>query len=122
MRATVLYIGTGRGLFKAEVNGHGDSVTPMGLQDSGGLHCPVIIDKDEPRRLYAATSRQGVYVSEDGGATWRESNNGLDRREVWWLEQHPKTGDLWAGTSPSAMYRSTDRGQTWGECKQLQTL
>src|SRR5438067_11620062 len=103
MRATVLYIGTGRGLFKAEVNGHGYSVTPMGLQDSGGLRCPVIIDKDEPRRLYAATSRQGVYVSEDGGATWRESNNGLDRREVWLLEHHSKTVELWVVAPPAAV-------------------
>src|SRR5438270_9488292 len=107
MSATVLYIGTGRGLFEAEGNGQGYSVKPMGLHESGGLRCPVIIDKDDPRRLYAGTSRGGVFVSEDRGANWRAANHGLDRLEVWWLEQHPKTGDLWAGTSPSAMYKSS---------------
>jgi photosystem II stability/assembly factor-like uncharacterized protein len=122
MSRTTLYIGTGRGLFKAEGNGNGFSVTSLGLEDSGGLRCPVLFDKDDPRRMYAGTSRRGVFVSEDGGATWREMNNGLDRREVWWLEQHPRTGELWVGTSPSAVYKSADRGQTWTECRQLQTL
>jgi photosystem II stability/assembly factor-like uncharacterized protein len=122
MSQTTLWIGTGRGLFKAEGNGGGYAVKPMGLQESGGLRCPVVIDKDDPRRLYAGTFKRGVFVSEDGGATWREANSGLDRLEVWWLEQHPKTGELWAGTSPSAMYKSADRGQTWTECKALQSL
>lgn len=122
MSRTILYVGTGRGLFKAEGNGNGYAVEALGLQSSGGLRCPVIIDKDDPRRLYAGTSKLGVLVSEDGGATWREINNGLDKPEVWWLEQHPKTGELWAGVSPSAMYKSADRGESWTECKQLQTL
>src|SRR5579884_3983632 len=122
MSHTTLYVGTGRGLFKAEGNGSGFSAMPLGLQDCGGLRCPVILDKDDPRRLYAATSRKGVFVSEDGGATWREANDGLDRLEVWWLEQHPKTGELWAGVSPSAIYKSGDRAGSWTECKQLQNL
>ncbi|MBV9119732.1 MAG: hypothetical protein JOZ39_03410, partial [Chloroflexi bacterium] len=122
MSETTLYIGTGRGLFKAEGNGSGYSVTPIGLSDGGGLRGPVVIDKDNPRRIYAGTARRGVLISEDSGASWREANDGLDRHEVWWLEQHPKTGELWAGTSPSAMYKSTDRGASWTECTQLQTL
>jgi photosystem II stability/assembly factor-like uncharacterized protein len=121
MSQTTLYIGTGRGVFEASGNGRGYSVKPLGLQDTGGLRCPVIIDRDNPRRLYAGTSRSGVFVSEDAGATWRESNAGLDKQEVWWLEQGPN-GDLWAGVSPSAMYKSADRGVLWSECKQLQTL
>lgn len=73
MSNTILYIGTGRGLFKAEGDGSGFSVASVGLEESGGLRCPVILDKDDPRRMYAGTSRRGVFVSEDGGATWRES-------------------------------------------------
>jgi len=122
MSDTILYVGTGRGLFRAEGNGQGYSVTPVGLRDCGGIRCPVIVDKDDQRRLYAGTSRLGVCVSDDAGGSWREINNGLDKREVWWLEQHPKTGELWAGVSPSAMYKSTNRGESWSECKQLQTL
>jgi photosystem II stability/assembly factor-like uncharacterized protein len=49
-------------------------------------------------------------------------NNGLTKPEVWWLEQHPVTGELWAGTSPAAMFKSDDRGEHWHECEQLQSL
>src|SRR5690242_5862564 len=122
MSATTLYIGTGRGLFKAQGNGGGYSVQPLGLEDSGGIRCPVVVDKDDPRRMYVGTSKRGVFVSEDGGGSWRAINNGLDRQEVWWLDQHPTSGELWAGVSPTAMYKSSDRGQSWTECKQLQTL
>ncbi len=122
MSRTILYVGTGRGVFKAEGNGHGYAIEPLGLHDSGGLRCPVIVDIHDPRRLYAGTSSRGVTVSEDGGAAWREINHGLDKQEVWWLEQHPRTGELWAGVSPTAMYKSADRGESWTECRQLQSL
>ncbi|HLY66616.1 MAG TPA: exo-alpha-sialidase, partial [Chloroflexota bacterium] len=122
MSNTVLYVGTGYGLFKAEGNGQGYKTTPLGLEDAGGMRCPVMIDKDDPKRLYAGTTRGGMLVSEDSGQTWRAINNGLDKKEIWWAAQHPKTGDLWAGVSPSAMYKSSDRGASWTECEQLQSL
>jgi len=114
----MLFIGTGNGLFKTE----GDKITPLGMKEQGGMRCPVVIDKDDPKRLYAGTSRGGILRSEDGGDTWQEINTGLKTKEIWWVEQHPKTGHLWAGVSPSAMYKSTDRGDTWVECEQLQSL
>ncbi len=114
----MLYIGTGNGLFKAE----GDTITPLGFREEGGLRCPAIIDKDDANRLYAGTQRGGMFRSEDGGATWQPINNGLTKKEIWWVEQHSKTGELWAGVSPSAMFKSADRGDSWTECEQLQSL
>jgi len=122
MSDTILYVGTGQGLFRAEGNGQGYAVKPAGLEGSGGLRCPVVVDKDDERRLYAGTSRDGMFVSEDRGQTWRASNSGLDKKEIWWVAQHPATGDLWAGVSPSAMYKSSDRGESWTESKQLQAM
>jgi hypothetical protein len=119
MQDDTLFVSTGTGLFKVQDG----RVANMGLPDGGGgLRCPVVIDKDDARRLYAGTSRAGVYVSEDGGSHWRPSSAGLDKPQVWWLEQHPRSGELWAGVSPSAMYKSADRAETWAECRQLQTL
>ena len=114
----MLYIGTGSGLFAAE-NG---TVEPLPLGDHGGLRCPVVVDKDDRRRLYAGTPRDGMFRSDDGGASWREINAGLTNKEVWYVAQHPRTGELWAGTSPSAMFRSADRGGSWTECASLQSL
>jgi photosystem II stability/assembly factor-like uncharacterized protein len=41
---------------------------------------------------------------------------------VWWLEQHPLTGQLWVGTSPAAMFVSDDGGEHWRECERIQAL
>jgi hypothetical protein len=114
----MLYIGTGNGLFKAE----GDNITALGFREEGGMRCPVVIDKDDPKVLYAGTQRAGMFRSEDGGKTWQPINNGLSRKEIWWVEQHPRTGELWAGVSPSAMFKSSDRGETWTECGSLEAL
>ena len=114
----MLLIGTGNGLYKADK----DAITPLALGDHGGLRCPVVVDKDDAKRLYAGTSRDGMFRSEDGGETWHEINAGLTKREVWYVAQHPKTGELWAGVSPSAMFKSADRGDSWKESESLQSL
>src|SRR5919199_1526382 len=64
----------------------------------------------------------GPFISEDGGKTWREANEGLMYKEVWTLAQHPGTGDLYVGTGPSAVFKSTDRGETWTDLAQLRSL
>lgn len=114
----MLFIGTGNGLYKADR----DKITPLALGNHGGLRCPVVIDIDDRRRLYAGTSRDGMFRSEDGGETWLEINAGLTKKEVWYVAQHPQTGELWAGVSPSAMFKSADRGDSWVECENLQSL
>jgi photosystem II stability/assembly factor-like uncharacterized protein len=121
MSDTTLLIGTGQGLFKAHGNGHGYSVTPTELT-GGGLRCPVVVDNDDPKLLFAGTSRAGMFRSGDQGQTWQAINNGLDKQEIWYVAQHPQSGELWAGVSPSAVYKSVDRGESWTECKQLQSL
>ncbi|HEX6510742.1 MAG TPA: hypothetical protein VF157_00460 [Chloroflexota bacterium] len=114
----MLFITTGNGLFKAE----GDHVSPLGLGEHGGLRCPVVIDKDDCKRLYAGTQSGGMFRSDDGGSSWHPINQGLTKKEIWWVEQHPLTGELWAGVSPSAIFKSADRGDSWTECESLQSL
>ncbi len=121
-RRTTLLIGTGIGAFSAEVNGGEARVEPLGLDGVGGLRCPIVVDSHDPKVLFAGTVSAGVMRSDDGGRTWRPMNDGLSRPEIWWLEQHPVTGELWAGTSPAAMYRSADRGEHWQECAGVRQL
>jgi photosystem II stability/assembly factor-like uncharacterized protein len=122
MSRRTLLIGTPDGAFKVRVNGGQPEVQPLGLEGVGGLRCPVVVDCRNPRVLFAGTGSQGVMRSDDGGQSWRPMNTGLTRPEVWWLEQHPVTGELWAGTSPAAIFTSDDRGEHWRECEQLQQL
>jgi photosystem II stability/assembly factor-like uncharacterized protein len=113
-----LLIGTRRGLYKTQ----GDQVTSLGAEQYGEVRCPVVVDCADPNVLYAGTVRSGVVRSTDGGRTWQAINAGLTRPEVWWLAQHPTTGDLWAGVSPAAIFKSTDRGGHWRECEAIQRL
>jgi len=121
-RHTTLILGTPTGAFRAQVNGGEPTIEPLGLETGGGLRCPIVVDRKNPTTLFAGTVSAGVLRSDDAGKTWRAANSGLTRPEVWWLEQHPSTGELWVGTSPAAIYHSADGGETWQECEQIQQL
>lgn len=54
----ILYVGTEDGLYLAEPDGKEYKSRPLALQGKGVLRSPVQIDRDNPRRIYAATSRQ----------------------------------------------------------------
>jgi hypothetical protein len=122
MSRRTLLVGTTGGAFKVQVNGGDPTVQPLGLDQVGGLRCPIVVDCANATLLFAGTGSMGVLRSDDGGQSWRPMNNGLTRPEVWWLEQHPATGVLWAGTSPASMFTSEDRGEHWRECEQVQAL
>lgn len=117
-----LYIGTAAGVYASELNGGLSEPRTLGLQGSGGMRCPVVIDRNDPRRLYAGTAEGGVFRSDDGGERWREINQGIIYKEIWWIEQHPQTGELYAGTGPASVFKSVDGGDTWMDCPQLRSL
>lgn len=118
----VLYVGTADGAYLAEPRNGGFEARPMGLQGEGAIRNPIVIDRDDPRLLFAGTSRGGAFRSKDGGQTWQEINQGIVYKELWSLVQQPATGDLYAGTGPTAIFKSADRGDTWVESEQLRTL
>lgn len=118
----VLYIGTAEGLYQAVPDNGGYRARAVGLQGKGALRSPVVIDWRDPRRIYAATSRAGVFLSDDRGQTWCEINEGITYKEAWSLVQHPTTGELVLGTGPSSVFKSDDGGDSWTDCEQLRTL
>jgi photosystem II stability/assembly factor-like uncharacterized protein len=66
----------------------------------------------EPGRAWCATSRGGLFRSDDGGASWEPS--GLDGEHLMTVTVSPSAPDLvWAGTEPSALWRSEDGGGRW---------
>jgi photosystem II stability/assembly factor-like uncharacterized protein len=67
-----------------------------------------------PSTIFAGTYAQGVFISRDGGATWRQSNQGLQNRDVHALAVLPSdTSVVLAGTLNGGLYRSTDGGENW---------
>ncbi|HKQ92341.1 MAG TPA: YCF48-related protein [Blastocatellia bacterium] len=84
----------------------------------------VVADKAERGRVYAGVifdrANGGLFVSEDGGAAWRQSTNGMGARDVYSIYQsdsNPAT--IYAGTN-NGLFRSDDRGRNWAQVKKAQ--
>jgi photosystem II stability/assembly factor-like uncharacterized protein len=61
-----------------------------------------------------AGTQDGIYRSEDGGASWQESSSGLDIRLMRWMAAHPDMRErAFAGTEPAGIFLSDDEGLTW---------
>jgi photosystem II stability/assembly factor-like uncharacterized protein len=73
------------------------------------------------RRAWCATSRGGVFRSDDGGATW--SPAGLESERLTALvASRARMGLIWAGGEPSVLWRSEDAGASWRRCADLAAL
>jgi photosystem II stability/assembly factor-like uncharacterized protein len=71
------------------------------------------VDPQQPNRLYAATQR-GVYLSEDGGATWFKSDYGLGGVLPTSLAVSPfDPQTVYAATLGADIVKTVDGGQTW---------
>jgi photosystem II stability/assembly factor-like uncharacterized protein len=87
------------------------------LLDGVGARC-VAVDQRQPDRVYVGTFERGVFVSDDGGISWRDDGRGLGDRRVMSLAVSPShqtsgVSAVYAGTEPSNLYRSEDAGRSW---------
>lgn len=95
------------------------------MPGGGGLCLHTILpDPEDPNRVRIAISTAGMYVTEDGGATWRPSNKGV--RADFLPDKHPEFGQCVHKVAQSplkpermflqnhwGLYRTDDRGETW---------
>lgn len=105
------YIGTTGGVYRLRDG----AVEPLGLaaervwaihawRDGGAL------------TILAGSYGNGMYRSEDGGATWSAANTGLTASAFRCIAPDPlDPGAILAGTEPGRIYRSADGGRTWRE-------
>jgi photosystem II stability/assembly factor-like uncharacterized protein len=117
-----LLIGTTDGLYLGSANGSGYSADLLAFQGAGPMRSNVVVDVDNPDRLYAGTTRGGFFRSDDRGKTWTEFNNGLVYKDVWSIAQHPMTRTLFVGTSPAAIFASDNHGESWQQFRKLDLL
>lgn len=96
---------------------------PRGDGDNYRINQALVIDPTDPRVLYVAVEYKGVYKSIDGGATWKESHNGItgypradDTSKSCYLEFGKMVID------PSDPRRLLlNRAEGWGTLKDLHT-
>jgi len=95
-------------------------------EPGGGGLClhTILLDPSDAQRIRIAVSTAGMYVTEDGGATWRPSNQGV--RADFLPEKYPEFGQCVHKVAQSqrnpermflqnhwGLYRSDDRGENW---------
>ncbi|HEU5093074.1 MAG TPA: hypothetical protein VFT30_10330, partial [Nitrospira sp.] len=62
--------------------------------------------------LYAGSFGLGVFRSEDRGATWTKSSEGVSDPFILSLAT-AKDGTVYVGTFRGGVFRTTDQGRTW---------
>lgn len=73
----------------------------------------VLIHPKNPNLVMMGTFPQGIYISRDGGKSWKESNIGWTLDGVFRLVSHPENPDIvYAGTY-NAISISYDFGAHW---------
>ena len=81
----------------------------------------LLIDGQDRARLYAGVVNDkaygGVFVSDDGGARWKQMADGLDGRDVFVLAQGPE-GVVLAGTN-SGIFALEKDASRWKPCNTL---
>jgi photosystem II stability/assembly factor-like uncharacterized protein len=75
----------------------------------------VVVDRKDPSHLYVGVVNDkdygGFFLSDDSGLSWRQSNRGLEERDILSLQQ-ADNGVIFAGTNHGILYLSSVNG-TW---------
>jgi photosystem II stability/assembly factor-like uncharacterized protein len=110
----VVYAGTTEGLYKT-VNG---GKTFQRMTGADVIVNDVFVDPKDSNRVLLATDRGGVLASQDAGASFAQSNQGVSERKVAALlvdREHPD--HLYAGVvndkNYGGVFQSTDAGASW---------
>jgi len=80
--------------------------------DATGRVFSVSTHKDTPRKIFVGT-KQGLFISGDGGATWQHADRGPSDMSVKAIAQDPRDAQLVIVGTNQYIFRSTNGGRTW---------
>lgn len=108
---SIAYASTNSGLYKT--NDMGNTWFEIGKDIPCKDFDSIIVNKINPQILICTTWTNGVYISENGGLTWREANTGLNNPACVPIAIDPiDTQTLYVGCW-TGVYKSTNNGQSW---------
>ena len=109
----------------AGLRGHGSG--PRWQPGAGGmcLHT-IVLDKENPKRMFTAVSAAGAFRTDDGGKTWQPINRGLKSQYipdpeaevghcVHRIAMHPSRPNVLFMQKHWDVMRSDDGGDSWHE-------
>ena len=109
----------------AGLRGHGSGATWAPGAGGMGLHT-ILLDPNNPGRIFIAISAAGAFRSDDAGVTWRPINRGLksdyipdEEAEVGHcvhrIAMHPSRPDVLFMQKHWDVLRTDDAGESWHE-------
>ena len=111
-RPATVYAATTEGLWKTSDGGFTwHVVTPVSWSVLS-----MLIDPENSDRLILGTERLGIQVSDDGGQTYRASNQGFSHRRIVDAAvdpQHPERAIVVLTSNFEPLLQTTDSGRTW---------
>lgn len=114
---TALLVATNRSLVTACLTGGEWHVAGRALE---GQDVTSVIAREG---VILAGTREGIFRSMDGGASWENASSGLHLPHVRWLSYHPQISDReLAGTEPAGVFLSGDGGDSWIACAEVEAL
>ena len=116
----VVYLGRRDGLWQVRDQGRGRTQLALPISE---LYIPlsIAVAPSQPDVIYVATARQGIFRSDDGGASWTAGSHGLPKaraggrpEEIHTLVVDPRNaGTAYIADQRSGVYRTTDGGTSW---------
>ncbi|MFY9574260.1 MAG: hypothetical protein WAV20_22900, partial [Blastocatellia bacterium] len=108
----VLLAATMDGLFRTVDESKGWEKVIITGYEPGGRVFSVSTHKDTPNKIFAGT-RQGLFISNDGCATWQHVDRGPSDMSVKAIAQDPRDAQLVIVGTNQYIFRSTNGGRTW---------
>jgi photosystem II stability/assembly factor-like uncharacterized protein len=109
--AQILYAGTTSGLWKSTNEKDFKRMTPLDWVVNA-----IVIDPNNTNRIILGTERQGVQISEDGGATYTAANVGFHHQHILDVamdREHPEKSLVVLTFDNDAFLATKDGGTTW---------
>jgi photosystem II stability/assembly factor-like uncharacterized protein len=88
-----------------------EKVHLAGYEENGRVYS-VSAHKDTPRKIFVGT-KQGLYISDDGGITWEHVDRGPSDMSVKAIAQDPRDAQTILLGTNQFIFRSTNNGRTW---------